>query len=81
MTVTVLLFAQARDAAGTSQVQVTLKEGATIAELRTALPEQCSALSSLMPGLLIALDEQFATPDQIIQPQSRLACFPPVSGG
>ncbi|MEQ9411091.1 MAG: molybdopterin converting factor subunit 1 [Fuerstiella sp.] len=81
MSVEVQLFAAARDAAGQSPLKIRLPPQATVAELRSALISTAPALKPLADTLLVAVNNQFATDDQVVQPGDEVACFPPVSGG
>jgi molybdopterin converting factor subunit 1 len=79
--VTVRLFALAKEKAGRSELAIELAHGATVADLRTALADRLPALAPLMPSVLIAVDEEYASDGTLISPGSRLAVIPPVSGG
>lgn len=81
MTATIRLFARARDLAGSERISVELPEGATVRMLRSAIAESCPALKPLLPNLLVALGNQYATDTQPIPAGAEIACFPPVSGG
>lgn len=81
MNVTVKLFARARDLAGPETVALELPEGACVADLRTALCERCPALQPLAANLLVAMGNDYADDQMVIDPEAELACFPPVSGG
>ncbi|WP_437187634.1 MoaD/ThiS family protein [Planctomicrobium sp. SH668] len=77
----VMLFARARDLCGTSTVTVELADGATVEVLLNTLGEQYPVLRPLLPTLMVAVNENYASPDQVLDPSSSIACFPPVSGG
>lgn len=81
MTVTVLLFAAARDMAGAESVAVDLLEGATVAELRTTLARQIPTLARLLSRSAIAVNHDFAEETHVLDPTDELAVIPPVSGG
>jgi molybdenum cofactor cytidylyltransferase len=79
VTVTVRLFAIARDLAGCSEFAI--ETPATVGSLRAAIARHTPALASLMPGCFIAVDEEYARDDTPLSPKSRIAVIPPVSGG
>jgi molybdenum cofactor cytidylyltransferase len=79
--VLVRLFALAKDRAGQREVEIELEHGSTVCDLRTALAESWPALAPLLTAAMIAVDEEYAGDDTPIQPGSRLAVIPPVSGG
>lgn len=81
MTVRVLLFARAKDLAGAPSVDVALESDRTVAGLRRRLAQECPALAGLLPRSAIAVDDEFASEECVLQPNSRIALLPPVSGG
>ena len=81
MTVSVRLFARARDLAGAEDVRIELREGATVADLRVSLGEACPALGPLLPRSAVAVNEEFAGEDLVVPPGAEVALLPPVSGG
>lgn len=80
-TVSVLLFAAARDRAGQSTVDLRLPTPATVADVRSQLITVVPALKPIANSLLIAVDESYASDDTPIPENADIACFPPVSGG
>lgn len=81
MTVRVLLFALARERAGGPAIEVELPRPATVRDLREALVSRMPALDSLCRAAMISVDEEYASDETPIAPESRLALIPPVSGG
>ncbi|REJ97644.1 MAG: molybdopterin converting factor subunit 1 [Planctomycetota bacterium] len=81
MTVTVQLFARARDLAGTSSLELDLSEAATVGELREVLISQEPRLTPIARTLLVAVDGEYAANDAPVREGAEVACFPPVSGG
>ena len=77
----VKLFAQARQLAGSSVVQVPWSDCETVRQLKTALAERHPALGPLMSKLLVAINNDYATDETPIHVLDEVACFPPVSGG
>ena len=63
MTVTVHLFARARDLAKADMVSVNLPANATVADLRRGLGVAYPALAGFLPRCAIAVDEDFAASD------------------
>jgi molybdopterin converting factor subunit 1 len=74
--VEVRLFAMLRERAGESRLTLELPDGARV---RDALDE----LSELADGLplVMAVNREYASPDQCLGPGDELALIPPVSGG
>jgi len=81
MTLTVRLFARARDLAVCDMLTAELPAGATVAELRRQLAEANPALRDFLPRCAIAVGEDFATDDLVLVSASEIAIIPPVSGG
>ncbi len=79
--VNVRLFALAKDRAGGPELEVELRHGSRVADLRTALGERVPALRPLLATVMIAVNEEYAGDDVPISAGSRLAVIPPVSGG
>ena len=81
MTVRVLFFAKARDLAGSPSRELTLGEGATVADLRRALATAIPSLEPLLPRLHVAINNDYAADSDPVPAGAEVACFPPVSGG
>ena len=81
MTVRVLFFARARDLAGTPSQELTLGDGATVADLRHALATAIPALGPVLARLHVAINNDYAADGDVIPRGAEVACFPPVSGG
>jgi molybdopterin synthase catalytic subunit len=74
--VTVRLFAVLRERAGSPELTLDLPEGARV---RDAL-ESLSALAEDVP-LVMAVNREYASEDQLLDAGDELALIPPVSGG
>lgn len=74
----VLLFAHLKEQAGSAVLEVDAA-GKTVGELREYLEAE-TALKSL-EGIMIAVNEEFATDETAIQATDEIALIPPVSGG
>lgn len=81
MSVTVRLFARARDVVGAESVRVSVPIGARVADLRVALGEVCPSLHPLVPHLLFAIGTDYASDETLVPRDGELVAFPPVSGG
>lgn len=76
MEVTVRLFAQLRERAGTTELSLELPEGA---QVKDAL-EQLASLIGELP-VVMAVNREYANRDSPLGPGDELALIPPVSGG
>ena len=81
MPLTVKLFAKARDLVGSAGVQIPWSDGETVADLKIRLGEMHPPLVPLIPRLLVAVNNNYATDSRGIASTDEVACFPPVSGG
>lgn len=80
MTVTVLLFGQYRDAAGTDELTLVLPEGAiasdAVERLRVEWPSPL-----IPPRPVVALNMTYASLSDSLNEGDELALLPPVAGG
>ena len=77
----VLLFAAARDLAGTDAATIELAPGATVADLRRALSDGFPPLAALLAKCAVAVNHDFAEDDRVMLPTDEIAVIPPMSGG
>ena len=80
MEVRVLLFASYADAFGAPAVSVTISDGATVKELLARVKEMAVG-HSLPPAPLIARNQEYAAPGDVIRAGDEIALIPPVAGG
>ncbi|MCC6905390.1 MAG: molybdopterin converting factor subunit 1 [Anaerolineae bacterium] len=81
MNLRVLFFATLRDRAGVSSTSLTLPDGATVESLLASLAEHFPSIRDNLPVSLVAVNQEYATPDLMLQDGDEVALFPPVSGG
>lgn len=79
--VSVRFFAAARDRAGCSSCELALTPGATVRQALDALVARFPKLEALLPHLRVAVDQEFAAPEQPLTHGVELALIPPVAGG
>ena len=80
-TVTVLLFAGARETVGAPVVTVDLGPGATAGDVLTALCARYPALVPYVPSLRVAVNGAYARSDEPVHAGDEVAVIPPVAGG
>ncbi len=80
MHVNVLAFGIAKDIFGGSSVAVELTESATVATLKSTLEAQFPRLKQLS-SFMIAVNNEYAKAENVLQPRDEVAIIPPVSGG
>jgi molybdopterin synthase sulfur carrier subunit len=81
MNVQVRFFAGAKEIVGAEQVTVELNNPSTIGDLRAKLAELYKKLHPMASSLLFAIRTDYVTNSVVIEPDSEVVCFPPVSGG
>lgn len=81
MNVNVLLFAQAKQIAGTDRVEVSVESGCTVAELKDSLSQTVPCLRDLLKRSNIAIDQQYSVDTDVVTDGAEVAMIPPVSGG
>jgi molybdopterin converting factor small subunit len=80
MTVTVLLFASYADALGRSAVELPLPEGATVRDVVADLG-RLAGPGRLPAAPVVAINQSYASYDQVVRQGDELAVIPPVAGG
>ena len=76
----VLAFGIVKDIFSNSIVDVDLKDGATIDELKALLEKKYPRLNQL-GSYMIAVNNEYASTNDIISEGDEVAIIPPVSGG
>ncbi len=74
--VRVRLFAMLRQRAGKDALELELPDGARVADALAAVDDLAGGLP-----LVLAVNREYAAPEQVLQPDDELALIPPVSGG
>jgi molybdopterin converting factor subunit 1 len=81
MPVTVRFFATLRDRAGVDTAQVDLGAMSTVQAVLDALGERYPGIQPSLKTALVAVNEEFAFPEDPVGDGDTVALFPPVSGG
>ena len=79
--VTGLLFGQAREIFGVASVELELDAPATVESAFAVLKSTKPRLGEMERSLLFAVNEEYASRDQLLADGDTLAVLPPVSGG
>jgi len=80
--INVLMFGIAKEIFGESSVEIEMSEPLILAvsSLKSLLEKQQPALKGI-GSYMIAVNNEFAEPDQVIHLKDEIALIPPVSGG
>ena len=81
MRIRVRLFAMQRELVGAREVEVEVREGATVEDGWAALVARHPALDGSRSVVRFALNSDYADPGTPLSDGDELACIPPVSGG
>lgn len=81
ISVRVLFFGPARDAAGVEAIEMELPDGATVAGLTDQLCRDHPGLAAGRAAVRLAVNRQFAGPGRVLVQGDEVAVIPPVSGG
>lgn len=81
MKLSVLLFATLKDAAGQRKFALEVAEESTVADARREIAARFPALQAHLETAIIAVNREFASPEDLLHADDELALFPPVSGG
>jgi molybdopterin converting factor subunit 1 len=81
MKIRLLLFAVLRDIVGKDQIDLTIPEGSTPADVWDMIRRDSSRLHLFERPPMIAVNEEYASPDRRLQEGDEIAFIPPVSGG
>lgn len=78
----VSLFATLKERAQATHLELDLMDGdPTVKDLLAEVVAQRPSLEPSMRSVLVAVNREFAFPEQVLQPGDEIALFPPVSGG
>lgn len=80
MRLTLQAFGIARDICGGSSVELETPDQITVAQLQALLNARYPRLGQLA-SFLLAVNEEYAQPDQLLSPTDEIVIIPPVSGG
>jgi molybdopterin synthase catalytic subunit len=81
MTVTVLLFASLKDAAGVPQLEAAVPENADVQWLLAHLGERFPAMARWASHVRVAVNQEYVANDHVLSEGDEVALIPPVSGG
>jgi len=81
MNIHVQFYAQLRDLAGISKVDLDLRQGATVAELIERIYELKPALRAHDKSILVGAGVDFVGRNRVLNEDEEIAIMPPVQGG
>lgn len=81
MQIEVLMFAAAREAAGTEKINIEVADGACAGDVMDAIGKRLPELADLLPSCRLAIDNSYVARDSLFCSEHEIALIPPVSGG
>ena len=80
MRINVRYFGQFKDITGLTEEEIETKDGVTVIELRDQVREKYPRIAAKRE-VLVAVNNTFTSLETVINPEDKVAFFPPVSGG
>ncbi|GAB3928683.1 MoaD/ThiS family protein [Mucilaginibacter myungsuensis] len=80
MTVTILAFGIAKDIFGASSIDIELPADALASDLKLLLEDKYPRLKQIR-SYLLAVNNEYANDDLVLDSRDEIAVIPPVSGG
>jgi molybdopterin synthase catalytic subunit len=81
MDLKVLYFATFRDHTGQREEKLTLSKGSTVSDLKAFLVQRYTQIKPVLDSAIVAVNREYAFPDEVLHDGDEVALFPPVSGG
>ena len=81
ITIRVLFFATLKDRIGVKETIVSVPEGSRVSDLKRRLSEEFTEAALVLATCLVSINHEYTGDDQILNTNSEVAFFPPVSGG
>ena len=81
MKITVRFFAMSRELTGIDQIELEIKDTATVKDVIHVMWEKYPKLEKLKNSLRYAVDDEYADDEYELHPGQELCFIPPVSGG
>jgi molybdopterin synthase catalytic subunit len=77
----VLFFAHLKELSGVEKEMIVLPQPLRVADLKRLLGERFPLINERLANVLVAVNQQYAADEDLIQAGDEVAFFPPVSGG
>jgi molybdopterin converting factor subunit 1 len=81
VTISIQLFARAREEAGVPTLQLDVPTGTTVSQMRGRLAKLYPQLQAILKVSCLAVNSEIADETRIIEVTDEVALLPPVSGG
>lgn len=81
MKIKVLFFASCRDLVGTGEKEITLDDGATMADLISEIASEHARFIEMAPSLMVSANQEYVEREHVLSDGDEVAFIPPVSGG
>lgn len=81
MQIKILLFASCRDLVGAKHVELSVRDGTTVGELKQQIVKDYPRMRGITPSLSTAINMEYVGDDAVLKSSDEVALIPPVSGG
>jgi molybdopterin converting factor subunit 1 len=81
MKIKLVLFAAAKELMGSDSIEFTLRDAASLGELKQSLIEQHPSLLELVEKSTFSVDREYARDEKLLYHGAEVGFIPPVSGG
>jgi molybdopterin converting factor subunit 1 len=81
MRIKLKLFAQLKDVLKTDEIEIDLRENATVGELKEVIKKQIPELGEFMASVSFAVDDEYVGAGKTLNQGATVAVIPPISGG
>ena len=81
MRIKVKFFASYKEAVGTDELDLEMKNGSDVTHLLEAVKALHPAIGELIEPLIVSVNKEYATFDKVLKDGDEVALLPPVSGG
>lgn len=81
MEVRVLFFGFLKDVCGRPAESITLRDGATVADLLDYYEQRIPKLKTFLPSVAVSVNQEYSSAQRSLRPNDEVALLPPVSGG
>jgi molybdopterin converting factor small subunit len=81
MTFSVNFLAKLRDVMGVAKLEVDIQGQVSVQKLLSSLSEDYPQISPYLGSVIVVVNQEFASPDQLLLSEDKIMFIPPVSGG
>ena len=81
MLIKILLFASCRELIGAKHLELSVRDGLTVGQLKQQIVRDYPQMRGITPSLSTAINMEYVGDDAVLNSSDEVALIPPVSGG